>query len=167
MELSHRKILMLRLVQIGVALVPVAIGFLSLLNDTTGFKDTVSSTVLPLLTMHGQTSQTWRALPVSFVNVAYILMFMAEFVVGALALIGVFSMIKNLRKTALDFELSKFWVYLACGWGVVVWGLGFFEGGGDWLLSWKNPNLSSFQSEAVTYVTVLIVVFIYLKLSKN
>lgn len=166
MKLSRHKMLLLRLTQIGVALIPVVIGFLALLNDVTGFRDTVSSVVKPLLTMQGQLTQTWRALPGSLVNITYTGMFLAEFLVGLLALIGVFNMIKTFREANFKFETAKYWVYLACGLGIIVWGLGFFEGG-DWFLSWKNNNLSSFQTEAVSYITVLIIVFIYLKLNKN
>lgn len=156
-----------RLDQIGVALIPVFIGFLALINDITGLHATVNSVVKPLVTMQGNTTQAWRALPASIATFVYILMFLGEFLVGVLAVISVFLMLKNIRKDSASFENAKRFIYIACGWGIIVWGLGFFEIGGDWFLAWQNTNLASFQQESLMYVLELTVTFIYLKLSKN
>ena len=166
-ESKNRWNFVLRLDQIGVALIPVVIGFLALLNDMTSFSSTVKSTVMPLMTMQGQTEQLWRALPEGLVKPLYTLMFLGEFLVGVLAIIGVILMLKNIHKDHDHFEKAKRWVYLACGWGIVVWGLGFFEIGGDWFLAWENNNLASFQQGSLMYVIEIAVVFIYLKLMRN
>ena len=119
------------------------------------------------MTMQGQTTQVWRALPDALVKPFYTLMFLGEFLVGVLAIIGVILMLKNIHKDHEHFEKAKRWVYLACGWGIVVWGLGFFEIGGDWFLAWQNNNLGSFQQGSLMYVIEIAVVFIYLKLMRN
>src|SRR3990167_8470236 len=114
-EAKNNWSFILRLDQIGVALIPVAIGFLALLNDITSFSSTLKSMAVPLMTMQGQTSQTWRALPLELVKPFYILMFLGEFLVGVLAIIGVIVMVKNIHKDHDQFEKAKRWVYLACG----------------------------------------------------
>lgn len=157
----------LRLDQLAVTLIPIVIGFLALLNDTTMSKSTIKAMVFPLITMQGQVTQTWRALPASWVPSLYFLMVSGEFLVGLLALIGFMSMLKNINKDAAVFEASKRWIYLACGWGLCVWGLGFFELGGDWFLAWQNNSLSSFQSGTLMYVIEVAVTFIYLKLMRE
>ncbi len=153
-----------RLSQIGVSLILVVIGFLAALNDITSFSGMVHSVINPLITMEGVAEQHWRALPSVLGPFLYTLMFLAEFSMGVLALIGIIFMLKNIRQPSPVFENAKRWVYLACGWGIIIWGLLFFEGG-DWFLSWENEKLDSFQQGALMYVIEILTVFIYLKLS--
>lgn len=164
-KLPNRKWrFLLRLDQIGVACIPLVIGFLALLNDITSINSSVKSMVGPLITMQGQTVQTWRALPDSLATILYVFMFMGEFLVGVLALVGIVIMLKNIFKDATHFEKGKRWLYLACGWGIIIWGLGFFEIGGDWFLSWQNANLASFQQGGLNYALEIFIAFVYLKL---
>jgi predicted small integral membrane protein len=159
--------LTIRLLQVGVALIPVVIGFLALLNDATAFNLTVQQVIKPLISLQSDKAQMWRALPVSWAPYLYILMFASEFLVGVLALIGVVMMLRHLTSDTSLFERAKCWIYIACLWGTIVWGLGFFEGAGDWFLAWTSSNgtLSGLQSGALMYVTELLFVFLYLKLS--
>ncbi len=166
MNSTGKMVIVLRLIQIGVAFIPAVIGFLSLLNNITGFADTVNHVITPLITMKGHSTQLWRSLPEAFSVPVYIAMFIIESFVGIFALIGIIGMLKNILQ-AENFELAKRWVSLACGWGMIVWGIGFFEIGGDWFLSWQGKDLASFQSDATRYIFMLLVVFIYLKLSKD
>lgn len=154
-----------RLIQIGLSLIPTLIGVLALINDVTSFKASVQSMIQPMITMQGNVANAWRGLPPSFAPYLYTIMFMSEFIVGILAFIGVIGMVRNLFKPARDFEHSKHWVYIACLWGTLVWGLGFFEGGGDWFLAWmsNNPGVSGLQQGALMYVVELFFVFFYLK----
>ena len=154
-----------RLLQVGIALIPTVIGLLAFLNDVGTFREGVESVATPLLTMHGDTGYMWRALPASWAPYFYTIMFLSEFLVGILALIGVLCMLRNLFKPAASFESSKDWVYIACLWGTLVWGLGFFEGAGDWFLAWmsNSPAISGLQQASLMYVTELFFVFAYLK----
>ena len=168
MAISSKFRFVLRLDQIGVALIPAVIGILALLNDVTAFTSTVDSVVKPLITMQGNAShQLWRALPASFSNIAYTLMFLGEFLVGVLAVIGIILMCKNINQSVEQFERAKRWIYLACGWGIIVWGLGFFEIGGDWFLAWQSNSLASFQQGALNYVLEVFIAFVYLKLIRQ
>jgi predicted small integral membrane protein len=170
MESNSKFRFILRLDQIGVALIPAVIGILALLNDATGFTGTVSSIIKPLLTMAGNSSnQEWRALPASMANVVYTLMFLGEFLVGVLATIGIILMLKNINQTPEKFEKAKCWVYAACGWGIIIWGFGFFEIGGDWFLAWmsSNANISSIQQGGLNYSLMMLICFVYLKLIRN
>jgi predicted small integral membrane protein len=76
-------------------------------------------------------------------------------------------MLKNINKPVAEFEKAKRWVYLACGWGIIIWGLGFFEIGGDWFLSWQNNNLGSFQQGGLNYALEVFIAFGYLRLIRN
>jgi predicted small integral membrane protein len=170
MESNNKFRFILRLDQIGVALIPAVIGILALLNDATGFTGTVASMVKPLITMAGNSSnQEWRALPGSLASIAYIFMFLGEFLMGVLATIGIILMSKNINRSPEKFEQSKCWVYIACGWGIIVWGLGFFEIGGDWFLSWMSSNsaLGGFQQGGLNYALMIFICFGYLKLIRN
>jgi predicted small integral membrane protein len=165
MSISDKKwSFILRLTQIGVASIPLAIGVLALLNDITGFASGVKMVVEPLITMQGQTDQTWRALPGATATFVYICMFLAEFLVGLLTSIGIVIMLKNINNDYNFFEQGKRWIYLACGLGIIIWGLGFFEIGGDWFLAWRNNSLASFQQGSLMYVLEITVTFLYLKL---
>ncbi len=155
-----------RILQIAMALIPASIGSLGFLNDLSNFQGGVKNLVVPLVTMAGDTKNfTWRALPPSLAPYLYTLMFCAEFVTGILAVIGIVMMIKNFLKSSIAFERSKHWIYIACIWGTLVWGLGFFEGAGDWFLAWKSKNatISGLQLGALMGVIELFFVFFYLK----
>lgn len=158
-----------RLLQIGIALIPATMGVLALLNDAGSFSSTVHSVIQPMIALQGNSPQAWRALPISWAPYVYSAMFIAEFLVAPLALVGIIGMLYHLFKPTILFEKSKRWVYLACLWGIVVWGLGFFEGAGDWFLSWMstNPALSGIQQGSLMYVSLLFFVFVCLKLSKE
>lgn len=158
-----------RLLQIGIALIPTVIGVLALLNDAGTFKAGVQTVAQPLISMAGDKGYMWRALPPSFAPYLYSIMFISEFMVGVLALIGVLGMIRNFCKPTYNFEHSKHWVYIACLWGTLVWGLGFFEGGGDWFLAWmsNNASISGLQQGSLMYVTELFFVFFYLKYTRE
>ncbi|HVV67983.1 MAG TPA: DUF2165 family protein [Gammaproteobacteria bacterium] len=93
-------------------------------------------------------------------------MFLLESLIGIFALIGVVSMVKNICQ-AERFEGAKKWVYLACGWGMIIWGIGFFEIGGDWFLTLQGTSLPLFQADAARYISMLLTTFIYLKFSYN
>lgn len=161
--------LVYRLLQIGIALIPAVIGILALLNDAGTFKEGVQTVAQPLITMAGDKGYMWRALPTSVAPYLYAIMFISEFMVGLLAFIGVLGMLRNLFQPAQKFEHSKHWVYIACLWGTLVWGLGFFEGAGDWFLAWmsNNSGLSGLQQGSLMYVTELFFVFFYLKYTKE
>lgn len=164
--LQHTRFCSLyRLLQLGLALIPTAIGILAFLNDIGTFHSGVQNTIIPLISMQGDTGYTWRALPASWAPIVYTLMFLCEFLVGILALIGVLSMLRHFFSAADLFERSKQWVYIACLWGSIVWGLGFFEGGGDWFLAWMstNNNISGLQQGGFMYAALLFIVFVYLK----
>lgn len=163
---SARLNSIIRLTQIGVAFIPVAIGLIAGLNDATNFSGTVKSLVEPLITMQGVQAQHWRSLPEFLAPFIYTLLFTSETLVGVLALIGAVGMIKNFRAPAAQFESEKLWVYIACGVGVIVWGLGFFEGA-DWFLAWENNAFATFQQGILMYVNEMIVTFLYLKLTKD
>jgi predicted small integral membrane protein len=166
---NHRFRAVFRALQILLALIPVLFGILALLNDASTFKEGVQTIAQPLITLQSDKAQAWRGLPASWAPYVYAGMFIFEFIVGLLALIGVIGMLRNFTKAAIEFEKSKHWVYLACIWGTIVWGLGFFEGAGDWFLAWTSSNggLSGLQQGALMYVTMLFFVFFYLKFSRE
>ena len=159
------KIILNRLIQLGVAFIPACLGFTSIMNNTSGFNDTLKMVIKPLLTMdgtYGNPAQIWRALPAGWVETLYVFAIAGETLVGVLAIIGVLLMLRHIFSID-NFNRSKEWVYLACGLGIIVWGLGFFTIGGEWFLAWQNKNLASFQTSAALYVLIMIAVFIYLR----
>lgn len=156
---------LVRISQILVALIPFGIGVFALLNDTADFSNTLHSVVTPLITMTGVNFGHWRSLPGYWSSSIYILMFLSEFLVGILASVGIFLMLKNMHKDQLSFENAKKWIYLSCGWGIFIWGMCFFEIGGDWFLSWQSADVKGFQQDGLYYALELLMTFIYLKLS--
>ncbi len=116
-----------RFMQIAVALIPVVIGFLALLNNITGFSDTETGVIVPLITMKDHTSQLWRSVPSSFAGPVYIIMFIGEFLVGVIALVGVILMtkisfaLKFLSLQNVGYTLPVVRGYLSEGWDFLKW----------------------------------------------
>ncbi|MGV3278731.1 DUF2165 family protein [Rickettsiales bacterium LUAb2] len=169
MQEVNKNQIVTRLLQIGVALIPATIGILALVNDIYPFHKNVNDIAVPLITMQGITEYSWRALPASLAPLAFTIMFLSEFLVGVLAVLSIICMLRNICKPYAEFEKSKTLVYWACLWGAIVWGVGFFELGGDWFLAWMgtSPAVSGIQQGSLMYISLLFFTFVFLKLSKE
>ena len=86
----------------------------------------------------------------------------SEFLAGALAAIGVFSMWSNRNASADDFNASKKYALWGCGLGILIW-MGFFGGfGGAVFQMWQteigknslNGAFQYFMSCAVVYIII-------------
>ncbi len=158
---GRTNITIMRFIQIGIACIPIFIGLLVFLNGISDFTQQVSSVVVPLITMENFSEQSWRSLPASFGPFVYILVLIAQLLVAVFALIGVINLLFALKKAGKDFDHAKIWTYVACGWGIMLWGLIFFELGGDWFMS----NSNTFQVGSLSYVLMLYITFAFLSLS--
>jgi predicted small integral membrane protein len=156
---SH--ITILRFIQIGIACIPFFIGLFVFINGVSNFSVDVSSTVVPLITMENFQEQSWRALPASFGPIIYTLVLMSQVLVAIFAMIGVVKLLLAIKKDGKDFDHAKIWTYIACGWGIMLWGLIFFEVGGDWFMS----NIKTFQVGSLSYVLMFYITFAFLSLS--
>jgi predicted small integral membrane protein len=158
----------LRLLQILVSLIPLFIGFTSLLNNIEFYHDSLSKIVDPLISMTAvETGHQWRALPLLDPAVIFIPTIIAEFLVGIFALFGLIAMINHIKETDVVFEKAKQWVYVSCGWGILVFGLAFFELAQDWFFASDNPHLRMLQPDGLSYAMMIFIVFAYLKMASN
>ena len=158
---GRTNITILRFIQIGIACIPIFIGLFVFINGITNFTIQVSSVVVPLITMEHFSEQSWRALPASFGSAIYSLVLIAQILVAVFAMIGVIKLLFALKKDGKDFDHAKIWTYIACGWGIMLWGLVFFEVGGDWFMS----NVNTFQVGSLSYVLMFYITFAFLSLS--
>jgi predicted small integral membrane protein len=152
---------------IFLALIPMSIGILAMMNNISGFNDTMKNIIIPMLSMshvNDNTARTLRAIHhPSLIYSAYFIVMLLEFLVGVLSTIGVFKMLRHLSQLDKVFHKASIWVEYACLLGIIVWGFIFFCIGGDYFLSWHNPDLQTLQSGALMYVTLLaIIYFIFL-----
>lgn len=164
---SFLQIMLARLFQLALALIPAFEGILGLLNDLEGASATLTSVIVPLLSM--QTVQpefihSWRAVHnTGLQEFAYYFLASLEGVVGLLATIGIIGMIKNFSKDDVYFMHAQAWVRAACVFGILIWGLGFFVIGGDFFLSWQSSTLGYFQGGGLNYTLMMFIPYMLLK----
>src|SRR4051812_23269408 len=109
------KRILARIIQVLVACIPAVLGLMALMNNLSGFQGTVKYVIQPLISMsatYGLHTQTWRALPAEWADIAYIAMTVGETLVGVLAIVGIIQMLRHFR-SAVSFERSKEWIYFA------------------------------------------------------
>ncbi len=154
------------------ALIPLSIGILAMMNNISGFHGTMKQVIIPMFSMSHVSDTSARALRAinhpTLIHMAYFIVMSLKFLVGVLAAIGILQMLRHASKLDKMFHQASIWVEYACLLGIFVWGFIFFCIGGDYFLSWQNPDLQSLQSGALMYVTLLaIVYFIFLLGSKR
>jgi predicted small integral membrane protein len=102
----------------------------------------------------------YRAILDPFVwNLAYGLIIFAEFLTGALLLIGAIGLIKNIH-SPLAFNRSKNWVYLGCLVGFVLWFFGFIVVGGEWFCMWQSEKWNGIEA-AFRFVVLIILTLLF------
>lgn len=158
-----------RLLQTGIAFVPVCLGIFAFINNITDWNGTMDRVVSPLLTMTGNAAyetQGWRAIDAPFLtNVIYGLVTTLELLVGLIAAYGIVGMLRRRNSPYSEFRKYSYIVCLACLLGALIYCFIFFTVGGDWFLAWKNENLLFLQGDSLNYATVLAIVFLFLYFS--
>ncbi len=156
-----------RLFQLGLALIPAFEGLLGLLNNIKGAKSTLTTVIVPLLSMQSvlpEFANSWRAIHnPELQKFAYYFLASIEGLIGILAVIGFIGMFKNLYRDDVHFIYAQAWVRAACILGILFWGLGFFVIGGDFFLSWQSPDLNYFQAGGLNYVLMMFIPYMLLK----
>lgn len=155
-----------RLLQTGIAFVPVCLGVFAFINNITDWTGTIARVVSPLLTMEGNAAyktQGWRAIDVQFLtSVIYGFVTLLELFMGLIAAYGAIGMIRYRKSSCSEFRKYSYIVCLACLLGALIYCFIFFTVGGDWFLSWKNENLLFIQGDSLNYALVLMIVFLFL-----
>jgi predicted small integral membrane protein len=156
-----------RLFCMMLSVIPLLIGFLAFANNISNYDVLFTNVVKPLMTMDkvsNLAAKTFRAIDNDLlIHIACNLMMIAELSIGILTTVGLIKMGKNFYQSPEVFNQGKQWVMNACILGELIWGLGFFTMGGDYFLSWLNPNLSDFQSGALNYVILMFIIYTLLK----
>ncbi len=101
----------------------------------------------------------YRAILDPFVwSLAYGLIIFAEFLTGALLLIGAIGLFKNIH-SPLAFNRAKNWAYLGCLVGFLLWFFGFIIIGGEWFCMWQSEKWNgieaAFRFVVITMFTLL------------
>ena len=103
----------------------------------------------------------YRAILDPFVwNLAYGLIIFAEFLTGALLLIGAIGLIRNIHSPAA-FNAAKNWVYLGCLVGFLLWFLGFIVIGGEWFCMWQSEKWNGVQA-AFRFVVLIMLTLLFI-----
>jgi len=92
-------------------------------------------------------------------NVAYGLIIFAEFLTGALLLIGSIKLFKSMN-SPLAFTRAKNWVYLGCLVGFLLWFLGFVVVGGEWFCMWQSEKWNGVEA-AFRFVVLIMFTILF------
>ena len=108
----------------------------------------------------------YRAILDPFVwSLAYGLIIFAEFLTGALLLMGAISLLKNLN-SPLVFNRAKNWVYLGCLTGFLLWFFGFIVVGGEWFCMWQSEKWNGVEA-ALRFVVFIMFTFLFTAMSES
>ena len=108
----------------------------------------------------------YRAILDPFVwSLAYGLIIFAEFLTGALLLMGAISLLKNLN-SPLVFNRAKNWVYLGCLTGFLLWFFGFIVVGGEWFCMWQSEKWNGVEA-AFRFVVFIMFTFLFTAMSED
>jgi predicted small integral membrane protein len=139
---AHRVVR--RLVPPFLLLFPALWGWLSLMNNVSGFAGTRDFAVGPMLAMtdtYGNPAQTWRAVTAPWApGLALGLITAAETLAGLLSTLGIVALLRRLGAPAAAYDAAKTLGMLGCMAAIGVWGLGFMVIAGDWFLSWQGED---------------------------
>lgn len=81
----------------------------------------------------------WRAIESSVVHtIAYCFIIAIEGIFSLLAFIGVYRMLKNIKKSAVQFNQSKAFGFYAFILGIALWFVGFIVFGSEWFAMWQS-----------------------------
>ena len=103
----------------------------------------------------------WRSINNVFLhNVLFIAIIAWELLISILLFTGVFSMIKKLKSSAIEFKNAK--KYTSCGLslGVLLWFTIFIAIGGEWFLMWQSKNWNA-QSTAFSLTCCFLLFLIH------
>ena len=108
----------------------------------------------------------YRAILDSFVwRLAYGLIIFAEFLTGALLIIGAISLLKNIH-SPLAFKKAKNWVYFGCLTGFLLWFLGFIVVGGEWFCMWQSEKWNGVEA-AFRFVVLIMFTLLFTALPES
>ena len=102
----------------------------------------------------------YRAILDPFVwSLAYGLIIFAEFLTGALLLIGAIGLFRNIH-SPLAFNKAKNWVYLGCLVGFLLWFFGFIVIGGEWFCMWQSEQWNGIEA-AFRFVVFIMLTLLF------
>jgi len=98
-------------------------------------------------------------------SLAYGFIIFAEFLTGALLLIGAISLLKNIH-SPLAFNKAKNWVYLGCLTGFLLWFFGFIVVGGEWFCMWQSEKWNGVAA-AFRFVVLMMFTLLFTALPES
>jgi predicted small integral membrane protein len=102
----------------------------------------------------------YRAILDPFIwSLAYGLIIFAEFLTGALLLIGAIVLLKNIH-SPVAFTRAKNWVYLGCLAGFLLWFFGFIVVGGEWFCMWQSEKWNGVEA-AFRFVVLIMFTLLF------
>jgi predicted small integral membrane protein len=108
----------------------------------------------------------YRAILDPFVwSLAYGLIIFAEFLTGALVLIGAIGLFINIH-SPLAFNKSKNWVYLGCLVGFLLWFFGFIVIGGELFCMWQSEQWNGVEA-AFRFVVFIMLTFLFIAMPEQ
>lgn len=146
-------------------LIPSLIGLFSFINNIIYATGTKKHMLSPLLRLDSTNISpfdvAWRSIQSPIIhNIFYAILCLSELSMSMLAWFGIFYLIKTYRQLQTP---DPFYLKLACVFGIIIWGLGFFVFGGDFLLAWRHTNhLAGLQADALRYATLMFITFVTL-----
>ena len=108
----------------------------------------------------------YRAIHDPFVwRLAYGLIIFAEFLTGALLLIGAIGLLKNIH-LPLAFKRAKNWIYLGCLTGFLLWFFGLIVIGGEWFCMWQSEKWNGIEA-AFRFVAIIMFTLLFIAMPES
>jgi predicted small integral membrane protein len=147
------------------ALFPTFFGLLALLNNTSGFSDTVQYAVGPTIAMtdtYGNPAQTWRAITSPIIaQIALIVITLFEASAGVVGAIAMYKMLKTINQPFEQFQQAKSLLIISCTLAILVWGIGFAVIAGEFFLTWQSKTTIETQLGGLIYTIPCFLVMIF------
>lgn len=116
--------------------------------------------VLSMDTVFSNNALKYRAILDPFIwSLAYGLIIFAEFLTGALLLIGAIGLLRNTHSPS-GFNRAKNWVYLGCAAGFLLWFFGFIVVGGEWFCMWQSEKWNGIGA-AFRFVVLIMLTLLF------
>lgn len=114
--------------------------------------------VLSMDSIFSNATVSYRAISIPlFHHAAYIIIIFIEIICALICWYGGFTLLKNHKKSAVEFNHSKKWAIAGLTLAFLLWQVAFISIGGEWFAMWMSKEWNSIQNAFRFYVTVLLV----------
>lgn len=125
--------------------------------------------VMKMDTIFPGSNLQYRSVNSTFIfHAGYIVLIIMEAAIAFCCLNGSRLLVKNLKKSAVEFHASKNWAVAGLTIGILIWFLGFEVIGGEWFAMWQSKTWNGLAAaERILSFMVLVLILLHLKEEEN